>query len=253
MGVLVTSEQTLAGQQEALSRETRWLRKMTTFEVALTAGCLLGGIAVRAVGGSWAPLAAGAVLAFLATAHVYKQRENLRQQRIIAAGQQGEARITRLLELDLAPTCYVLNDITIPFARRSAQMDHLVVSPQGVFLFETKNWAGDLSGEANAEKWTQVRSRDRKRVQLSNPIRQAARQADFMRQFLKAHGFDSVPVYPAVVFSNPRTTWEAHSGEVPLLRPDEIPVFVYAAPEHADFTFDQVRALVRALSGKALL
>lgn len=253
MGVVVTAEQTLAGQQEALSRETRWLRKMTVFEMALAAGCLLGGVAVRAVGGSWLPLIAGGILAFLAAAHLSKQRENLRQQRIIAAGQQGEARITRLLERDLAPSCYVLNDITIPFARRTAQIDHLVVSPQGVFLFETKNWAGALSGEAHAEKWTQVRSRDKKRIQLSNPIRQAARQADFMRQFLMAHAFDAAPVYPAVVFSNPRTTWEAHSGEVPLLRPDEIPAFVYAAPDHPDFTFDRVRELVRALSGKELL
>lgn len=253
MGVLITAEQTLAGQQAALSNETRWLRKVTVFEIALACGFIVGGLAVRATGGSAIPLIAGGVLAFLAAAHLFKQRENVRQQRIVAAGQQGEARITRLLERDLAPTCYVLNDITIPFARRSAQIDHMVISPQGVFLFETKNWGGALSGDAQAEKWTQIRSRDGKRVQLSNPIRQVSRQADFVNQFLKAHGFDAVPVYPAVVFSNPRTTWEAHSGEAPLLRPDEIPEFVYAAPTAPNFTFERVRDLVRDLSGKELL
>ncbi len=253
MGVLVTAEQTLAGQQSSLSKETKWLRRLTTFEIALACGFLIAGLAVRAVGGGWLPLIIGGVLAFLAAAHLYKQRENVRQQRIIAAGQQGEARITRLLERDLAPDCYVLNDITIPFARRSAQIDHLVISPQGVFLFETKNWGGALSGDAQAEKWTQIRSRDGKRVQLSNPIRQVARQANFMQQFLKAHGFDAVPVYPAVVFSNSRTTWDAHSGEAPLLRPDEIPEFVYATPTAPDFGFERVRELVRALSGKELL
>lgn len=253
MGVLVTAEQTLAGQQESLSRETRWLRGVAVFEIALASVLLLGGIAVRAAGGSLLPLIAGTILAFLAAAHLYKQRENKFQQRIIAAGQQGEARITKLLQRELADNCYVLNDITIPFARRSAQVDHLVVSPQGVFLFETKNWSGTLSGDATAEKWTQVRSRDGKQIQLSNPIRQAARQADFMQQFLKAHGFDGVPIHAAVVFSNPRTTWDAHSGAVPCLRADEIPAFVFAAPVTPSFTFDRVRDLVHALSGKELV
>lgn len=253
MGVRVTAERTLAGQQDSLSKENRGLRVAVVLEAAVALGFLLGGVAVRVAGGAWTPVIVGAVLAFLAASHAYKRRENQRQQNIIASGQQGEARITRLLERELDDTCYILNDITVPFARRSAQIDHLVVSPQGVFLFETKNWSGRLSGAADAEKWTQVRSRDGKRLQLANPVRQARRQGEFMGQYLAARGMQAVKVYPAVVFSNPRTTWDAHSGEVPLLRPDEIPSFVFAAPVDHSFTFEQVRSLVHDLSGKDLV
>lgn len=38
----------------------------------------------------------------------------------------------------------------------STQIDHIVVSKYGVFAIETKNYRGEIYGDDNREKWTQI-------------------------------------------------------------------------------------------------
>ena len=69
-------------------------------------------------------------------------------------GKTGEKRIAR--KLDWLPKEYiVLNDIMLPTQYGTTQIDHIVISPYGIFVIETKNFKGWIFGHENSEEWTQ--------------------------------------------------------------------------------------------------
>ena len=66
---------------------------------------------------------------------------------------------------------FILNDIVIPSTDgKTTQIDHVVVSPYGIFVIETKNYRGWIMGEEHSQYWTQVIYKRKER--LYNPIRQ---------------------------------------------------------------------------------
>lgn len=50
---------------------------------------------------------------------------------------------------------------------RTTQIDHVVVSPYGIFVIETKNYRGYITGSEWGEKWT-----ENKKFSIPNPIKQ---------------------------------------------------------------------------------
>ena len=60
-------------------------------------------------------------------------------------GKAGEKRVAR--KLDWLPKEYIiLNDIMLPTQYGTTQIDHIVVSPYGIFVIETKNYKGWIFG-----------------------------------------------------------------------------------------------------------
>ncbi|MCD8207954.1 MAG: NERD domain-containing protein [Bacteroidales bacterium] len=80
----------------------------------------------------------------------------------------------------------------------STQIDHIVVSPYGVFVIETKGYKGWITGGENTQYWTQTIYRNKYR--LYNPILQNAGHVRHLRRLLGAVG--DVPIVPIVVFEN---------------------------------------------------
>lgn len=86
-------------------------------------------------------------------------------------GKIGEFRVSRLLKKDLNPSVYrVLGDVTVPSINGTTQIDHVVVSPFGIFVIETKNYNGWIFGNVHDANWTQTIYKNKSRFQ--NPIRQ---------------------------------------------------------------------------------
>ena len=50
----------------------------------------------------------------------------------------------------------LLNDVLLPTGQGTAQIDHILVSPGGVFLIETKDWNGWVFGSPAQHRWTQT-------------------------------------------------------------------------------------------------
>lgn len=50
----------------------------------------------------------------------------------------------------------VFNDLLFESNGYSTQIDHIVVSPYGVFVIETKGYKGWILGRENGEYWTQT-------------------------------------------------------------------------------------------------
>ena len=93
----------------------------------------------------------------------------------------GEKKTTFHMWLSLDSNVYRrFHDVIIPSKNGTTQIDHLLVSPYGLFIVETKNRKGWIFGSENQPKWTQtlygksIRSRirydklsDKKRFSLS--------------------------------------------------------------------------------------
>jgi restriction system protein len=109
-------------------------------------------------------------------------------------GQIGEFVVARMLA-QLGPGYEVLNDLTFVVEGDSTQIDHVVVSTKGVFLIETKNYAGLIFGQANEGQWTQAMGRTKNRFQ--NPLRQNFKHVKFLSQKLEVK---ESAIVPLVVF-----------------------------------------------------
>ena len=58
--------------------------------------------------------------------------------------------------LQLSDEYTIFNNLLFESNGRSTQIDHIVVSPYGVFVIETKGYKGWILGGENSEYWTQV-------------------------------------------------------------------------------------------------
>lgn len=100
--------------------------------------------------------------------------------------------------LQLPDEYVIFNDLLFESNGRSTQIDHIVVSPYGVFVIETKGYKGWILGGENSEHWTQVIYKSKH--QFYNPIKQNEGHVRFLRYLLKC-SFD-IPFVPIVVFDN---------------------------------------------------
>lgn len=83
-------------------------------------------------------------------------------------GAQGQAAVSRRLRRYCAE---VADDLILPNGRGGlAQIDHLVLTPAGLVVVETKNYSGLIFGEVRDRTWTQCIGRQRNKFE--NPLRQ---------------------------------------------------------------------------------
>jgi hypothetical protein len=59
-------------------------------------------------------------------------------------GAEGEARTAAVLDAGLPPGWTVLHDLRWP-GRDRANLDHVAVGPQGIFVVDSKNWSGQVT------------------------------------------------------------------------------------------------------------
>lgn len=87
-------------------------------------------------------------------------------------GKCGELIVALCLKFGLDAKVYrILNNVMIPdIDGGTTQIDHIVLSPFGLFVIETKNMKGWIFGDKNSDKWVQQIFKCRN--QFQNPFRQ---------------------------------------------------------------------------------
>ncbi len=247
MARILTDESTLTRKRRSLTRESEWLHTLTRMETGL-AGLLVGvGLILYFWKDTASLLVVGLVAAFLAAAHHIKIRENRKEEQQVSAGLRGEATVTRLLQEELPNDTYILNDVNIRRGFRSAQIDHVVVSPKGIFLVETKNWRGKISGDERAPQWSRVRAAGDKPTPLPNPAQQCRRHIDLFRQFLKANHVWNDDVHSILVITPRHAEWNIRNPTIPVLRPGDAAHYIQyfeKAATHPEKEVDQVTGLL---------
>lgn len=70
-------------------------------------------------------------------------------------GRAGERIVARQAK-SLGKDYVLLNNITLPNRNGgTAQIDHIVLSPYGIFVLETKHYRGDIYGKEDQKQWEQ--------------------------------------------------------------------------------------------------
>jgi len=98
-------------------------------------------------------------------------------------GAVGESRVASRLRSQLDEQAYkILGDLTLPTKGGTTQIDHVVVSPYGIFVIETKNMKGWIFGGAKQARWTVVLHRHKS--QFQNPLRQNYKHIKVIQELL---------------------------------------------------------------------
>ena len=111
-------------------------------------------------------------------------------------GKFGEFLVSLLFKLFLPKNKYtVLHNITLPTEDGTTQIDHIVVSPHGLFVVETKNMKGWIFGNEYQNTWTQTIFKVSHPFQ--NPLRQNYKHTKTLGTLL---GLETSLIYSVVVF-----------------------------------------------------
>lgn len=111
-------------------------------------------------------------------------------------GDIGESRISILNEIGLDENHIGLDNILIPLPDGgTTQIDHIVVSPYGLYIIETKNMGGWIYGNEYDSQWTQVLYKQKYTFQ--NPLRQNYKHCQVIASALN---LDNSLVHSVIVF-----------------------------------------------------
>jgi hypothetical protein len=96
----------------------------------------------------------------------------------------GEKKSAFWMWLSLDKSTYqTFHNVIVPTRNGTTQIDHVLISPFGVFIVETKNLKGWIFGSENQPNWTQ--SLYGKNYSFQNPLRQAFRQKKSISEYLE--------------------------------------------------------------------
>ncbi len=187
MAIVLTEEDTLSAESESLRKESSILTMIQYGELAAGVLLVLWGLAYWFLYEGFGWLIFGGIMLFLAVSHYVKSKQNIADAARFDYGKSGEEFATEILENDLPDNCLILNDLQAEPRNRPAQMDHVVVTPAGLFVIETKAYSGTLQGHANDEKWTQIKeyNGNRKKNMLTNPIQQNKYHIEVLLNFIR--------------------------------------------------------------------
>ncbi|WP_417911812.1 NERD domain-containing protein [Candidatus Electronema sp. TJ] len=112
-------------------------------------------------------------------------------------GWLGERRVHSALQRQFVgpPDCWLFSNLLLPTKDGSTQLDHVLISPQGVFVIETKNMQGMISGSAQDRDWTQ--EIDGRRRSFQNPLRQNYKHTKTLHELL---GIPEQQIFSVAVF-----------------------------------------------------
>lgn len=92
---------------------------------------------------------------------------------------------------------FVINNLTFHDGKKSVQIDHIVINPKGIFVIETKNYAGRIYGKEHDDNWTQVLAYGKVKNSFYSPIKQNLGHIYSLKQVLG----NVYPFYSYVVFT----------------------------------------------------
>lgn len=90
---------------------------------------------------------------------------------------------------------HLVKNITLPTEDGTTQIDHIIVSKFGVFVIETKNYAGWIFGGTHQKTWTQKFPRSSR--QFQNPLHQNYKHARTLSDLL---GLENDIIHSLIVF-----------------------------------------------------
>ncbi|HCT64757.1 MAG TPA: NERD nuclease [Lachnospiraceae bacterium] len=111
-------------------------------------------------------------------------------------GWVGETAVASILASLPKEEYKVLNNVMLQTNHGTTQIDHVVISIYGIFVIETKNYKGLITGGENSEKWT--KNMYGKKYPFRNPLKQNYGHVKALEELLELPESKFVPI---IVFS----------------------------------------------------
>ncbi len=162
-------------------------------------------------------------------------------------GKQGENSVARILKKLPKQEYYVVNDVILPTPYGSSQIDHIVVSPYGIFVIETKNYSGRIYGSEHSEYWT--KNVYGHKYDFYNPILQNTGHITALRKNLK--DYRSLPLFSIVAFSR-QASLDVSIQDAIVVYWNQIPKVIRQfweiklSPEQVEAIYDEIVAINQA-------
>ena len=118
---------------------------------------------------------------------------------ILQSGLSGERKTVSILRT-LPNEYHILVNPVLTVRGQTAELDAVVIGKNGVFIVETKNHTGVITGKTDAEWWSQKKRSGAQ--SMKNPLLQLERQHRVVTRVLSEAGI-SCPVRSFVCFANP--------------------------------------------------
>lgn len=120
-------------------------------------------------------------------------------------GKRGERKVNAPLQslTDKFGGEYVYDIIVRGNDGKTSQIDHVLVCTKGVFVIETKNYAGRIYGSDAQKEWTQVLAYGNSKKRFLNPVLQ---NKTHIRRLQEALG-EKIPMENIVVFAQGNTQY----------------------------------------------
>lgn len=135
-------------------------------------------------------------------------------------GQKGEDKVINVMREALDGSCHVFRNLTLP--DKKFDMDAVLVSPQGIYVLEIKNWTGKYQNEG--DNWVYQAGKKFKKVK-DGPSIQAKRNAAMLAEFLDpifCHNKQKKWVNPIVVMANADMICHETKPSVPIWRVEHL-------------------------------
>ncbi len=120
---------------------------------------------------------------------------------ILSSGVRGEEQALAVLK-KLPKDFTIITNPVIYNRGVALELDFVVIGKNGVFIVETKNYRGIISGKTSKSTWKQVKHGKNDKLyekEVNNPVKQAYRQKKRMLEMFR--DFDiTADVYPIVYF-----------------------------------------------------
>lgn len=132
---------------------------------------------------------------------IFRKRYN-----ILLSGVRGESDTLEILK-KLPKNFTIITNPVILNRGVTLELDFIVVGKNGVFIVESKNYRGIISGKTSSAKWKQIKHGKNDRVyekEVRNPVKQAHRQGRRMLEMFR--DFDiTADIFPIVYFVDSRS------------------------------------------------
>lgn len=143
-------------------------------------------------------------------------------------GYEGEKNVAKILSSTLGNEYSLINDVTL--GDGYGNIDHIVLGPNGVFVIETKNYAGKIA--CDGDKWSSQRNGKFNRLlhyDFGSPSKQAKRNATTVKQVimhLAIFKSKNIWVNGVLVFANKNVQLQIRNPTVPVLRSTQLASFI---------------------------
>ena len=100
-------------------------------------------------------------------------------------GKYGEESVASLLKGTIPGEQYLVNDLIFEEGGQTCQIDHVLIRKNGIWVIETKNYAGTIYGTEQQQQWTQVFNFGKQKNKFYNPVKQNKTHLFRLRKVLR--------------------------------------------------------------------